>query len=352
MHSSSNYPIQSCNSFNIKATCPKIYFPSTIEDLYALPEFLEPSFYVLGEGSNTLFVESNTPIVIKPQFKGVEVVEREQDYVITVGAAENWHDLVLFCIENDIYGLENLALIPGSVGAAPVQNIGAYGVEISDFCLEVHWYDFKTKKVQVLTKQECQFSYRDSIFKQSLCNRGLIFQVVFKIPKNWQANISYGGLELLGDKATAKTIMAKVIQLREGKLPNPHKLPNAGSFFKNPVLNSVAFERLQKKYPNIPNYPQTDKQVKIAAGWLIEQAGLKGFRYKGVGVHEHQALVLVNYSEGKGSDIIDLAKYVQQQVLSKFAVKISPEVRMVSAKGEVTFESLRMTLPLDGVKND
>jgi UDP-N-acetylmuramate dehydrogenase len=347
MQSSQDHPLQSHNSFNIKVCCSRIYFPSSLDDLQQLPDLTSQHFYILGEGSNTLFVEPKAPIIIQPNFTGIKVTEQNDYFLVQVGAAENWHRLVEFCLEKGIYGLENLALIPGSVGAAPVQNIGAYGVDISDYCLNVHWYEFAGKTTQQLSKKDCLFGYRDSIFKQDLYNKGLITHVTFKFPKKWQANLSYAGLDGLAKDCTAKEVMAKVISLRSSKLPDPTKLPNAGSFFKNPVVSETFFAQLQQQYPSIPHYPQANGEVKLAAAWLIDQTGLKGFRHQGVGVHENQALVLVNYHSESGSDIVRLAKYIQQQVTKKFAVVLIPEVRMITHTGEKSFASLGNKQPIN-----
>lgn len=351
MHSNQNYSLKSSNSFNIKASCSRIYFPSSLAELQQLPDLSTENFYILGDGSNTLFVESQAPIIIQPKFNGINIRELDDHFVVTVGAAENWHDLVCFCLEQGIYGLENLALIPGSVGAAPVQNIGAYGVEFADFCQEIQWYEFASQTMHSLTKQACRFAYRDSIFKQERYNKGLITQVTFNFPKVWQANLSYAGLDMLAKESTAKQVMAQVITLRSSKLPDPKDLPNAGSFFKNPLVNEADFAQLRQKYPKIPHYPQKNGQTKLAAGWLIEQAGLKGFRHGGVGVHQHQALVLVNYDSDLGTDIISLAKYIQRRVEDKFSVSLIPEVRMITHKGESTFSSLSDIDPIEYIQS-
>ena len=340
MELSKEVSLQSYNSFNITAISPTVYFLNELTDLEQLPDLTSKPFYILGEGSNTLFVDHLAPIIIKPNFKGVDIVEKNESYIVTVASGENWHELVNLCIEQEIYGLENLALIPGSVGAAPVQNIGAYGVDFSDFCVEVKWFDFINKRVKTLSNQECNFSYRNSIFKQALYNKGIITEVVLSFPKKWQANLSYAGLNDLEIVPSARQVMEKVISLRSAKLPDPNVLANAGSFFKNPIINENKLTDLLRVYPNIPSYRQQNGQVKIAAGWLIEQAGLKGYCSNGVGVHQYQALVLVNYSSNDGKEIVNLAQYVQQQVLIKFDILLSPEVRMVSAQGEKSFDSL------------
>jgi len=346
MHSNQNYSLKSSNSFNIKASCSRIYFPSSLAELQKLPDLSAENFYILGDGSNTLFVEAQAPIIIQPKFIGIKVDERDDHFIVTAGAAENWHDLVCFCLEQGIYGLENLALIPGSIGAAPVQNIGAYGVEFADYCQDVQWYEFATKTMHSLTKKACNFAYRDSIFKQERYNKGLITQITFHFPKVWHANLSYAGLDTLAKDSTAKQVMSQVIKLRSSKLPDPKQLPNAGSFFKNPVINKVNFTQLQQKYPKIPYYPQQNGEIKLAAGWLIDQAGLKGFRHNNVGVHKQQALVLVNYGSDFGTDIISLAKYVQRKVSEKFLVSLTPEVRMITQQGERSFSSLTDINPI------
>ena len=340
MEFSHQFSLQNYNSFNVKAITPTIYFPKTIADLEQLPDCSDDSFYILGEGSNTLFVDHHSPVIIKPEFKGITITQTPDSYIVSVGAAENWHALVCLCIEQGIYGLENLALIPGSVGAAPVQNIGAYGLELSTFCSQVKWFEFSSKTIKVLDNIDCNFSYRDSIFKQELHNKGIITEVIFNFPKSWQPNLSYAGLNALGEDPSAKQVMDRVISLRQAKLPDPRKLPNAGSFFKNPIINEQTLISLKSRYPKIPFYPQDHGLVKLAAGWLIEQLGLKGYCQNGVGVHENQALVLVNHASEEGKDIVALAKYVQQQVLTKFNILISPEVRMITAKGEANFSDI------------
>ncbi len=347
MHSNLNYSLKSSNSFNIKASCSRIYFPSSLAELQQLPDLSTENFYILGEGSNTLFVEAKAPIIIQPKFTGINILEHHDHFIVTVGAAENWHNLVCFCLEKGIYGLENLALIPGSVGAAPVQNIGAYGVDFADYCQEVSWFEFSSKTIKSLDKKACLFAYRDSIFKQALYNKGIITQVTFNFPKQWQANLSYAGLDALAKDSSAPQVMAQVIKLRSSKLPDPKKLPNAGSFFKNPIVSAQDFMQLQRQYPKMPNYPQQDGSFKLAAGWLIDQVGLKGFRHQGVGVHKQQALVLVNYDSDLGADIISLAKYIQRKVAEKFSVAITPEVRMITSQGERAFSSLKDINPIN-----
>lgn len=340
MELSQQFSLQSCNSFNVEAICPIIYFPNTVSDLNQLDNLTHLPFYILGEGSNTLFLSYQAPIIIKPNFLGIKVTELSDCFELEVGSAENWHKLVEYTINSGIYGLENLALIPGTVGAAPVQNIGAYGVEFADFCHKIEYFDLLNRQLISIDKKKCEFGYRDSIFKSALHNKAIITKVVLRLSKAWRAKIAYQGLNHLSAETSAPEIMQQVIQLREKKLPDPDVLPNAGSFFKNPIVSVRELKRLQNTYPNIPFYPQTTEQVKLAAGWLIEQAGLKGYQTNGVGVHKNQALVLVNYSSQSGEALIHLAQYVQQTVLAKFGVLLMPEVRLVGVQGEVEFRSL------------
>jgi len=340
MKSSCQLSLKGFNSFSIDVDCPKILFPRSIEELTELVEQISEPYYILGEGSNTLFVEDTSPLVIKPDFRGIEIHERKDDFLVKAAAAENWHALVEFCVNKGISGLENLALIPGSVGAAPVQNIGAYGVELADYCHSVSWYEFSTGIHHHLTNSECRFSYRDSVFKTAYKGRGLITGICLSLPKAWQANLTYPGLNELSRTASAREVMAKVISLRQSKLPDPEELPNAGSFFKNPVVSQNRFLAIARNYPHMPSYPQGNGEVKLAAGWLIDQTGLKGCRVGEVGVHKQQALVLVNYGNAKGQELVALAKEVQKKVYDKFSINLVPEVRMVSAQGEVDFDKL------------
>jgi UDP-N-acetylmuramate dehydrogenase len=335
MKAHTQFSLKALNSFNIKAITPKILFPTNIVELTELANEHFTNFYVLGEGSNTLFCDEKAPVIIKPSFKGIEFNEDDDYFYVKVACAENWHDFVKYCIDKKIYGIENLALIPGSVGAAPVQNVGAYGVEVGDFIDNVSWFDFNQQALVNYSTTQCQFSYRDSIFKQALNGKGVITHVHFKFPKIWQPIISYQGLNSLTSPVSAQDIMHKVIQLRQDKLPDPNVLANAGSFFKNPIVSDPCFKALQEKYPTMPFYPQNNGDVKLAAGWLIEQAGLKGFREGDVGVHEKQALVLINYADALGQDIVKLAKQIQQQVMNLFNIQLLTEVRFIAQQGEI-----------------
>ncbi len=327
------FPLTEHNSFAISAICPRFYAPQTLEELNEIFPLANENFYILGEGSNTLFIEENTPIIIHPDFAGIQVQEFEDSVLLTASCGENWHQLVCYCLAHGYHGIENLALIPGSVGAAPVQNIGAYGVEIADVVECVTWYEFSSQQLHTLTKAQCQFSYRDSIFKNELAQQGLIISVTLRLSKQWQAKLSYQGLDQLASDASAAQVVEQVIALRQSKLPDPQKLPNCGSFFKNPIVTQEIFAELHASYPNMPYYRQGANKVKLAAGWLIDQCGLKGYRQGRVGVHQDQALVLVNYQHGNGSEIYQLASYVRDCVASKFSILLEPEVRMIAHNG-------------------
>lgn len=332
----SKHSLRTKNTFKFPASALSFYQIQTLDELAELSDMLSAqNFYILGEGSNTLFIDQEIACVIHPKFKGVEVVERDADYLVKAYAGENWHNFVVTLIDTGICGLENLALIPGSVGAAPVQNIGAYGVELSDFCHAVSWYNFKSKSLEVISNTDCEFGYRDSVFKQRLKNDGIIISVEFCFPKDWSAKLSYVGLNHLPENSSALDIMNQVIALREAKLPDPKVIANAGSFFKNPVLSPKKFAELSALFPTVPNYPQPNGSVKVAAGWLIEHAGLKGFELSGVGVHKKQALVLVNYESDNSKSLVELARIVVKAVSDKFGIQLEPEVRFVGFDGEV-----------------
>jgi UDP-N-acetylmuramate dehydrogenase len=336
MKTRANFPLQALNSLNVPAATAEILFPSTVKELFEISKDKALRSYILGEGTNTLFCQAQAPTIIKPSLMGIEVTENDEYFQVSAACGENWHNLVLFCINRAIYGLENLALIPGSVGAAPVQNIGAYGIEVSDFIERVTWFDFAKKKLIDYSNAACQFGYRNSIFKQGLNGKGIITQVHFSLPKAWQPVDSYQGLNAMIAPVTPQAIMAKVIQLRQAKLPEPKLLPNAGSFFKNPLVSESFFHALQQQYPKMPYYRQQSGEIKLAAGWLIEQAGLKGFRDGGVGVHENQALVIINYDSKQGEHIVALSVYIQEKIMAKFNLQLIPEVRFIGADGELS----------------
>ena len=290
-------------------------------------------FCLLGEGSNTIFLHDYAGTVIKMATKGISIIERENDYLVSVAAGENWHALVRYLLDKHIPGLENLALIPGTVGASPVQNIGAYGIEIAKFIESVEYFDIHNKQIKTITNEQCQFGYRDSIFKHALKNKAVITHVHLAINKLWQPELSYGPLQQL-ETATPETVFQQVIKTRNSKLPNPYSLPNAGSFFKNPIINEDHLNKLLTQYPELPYYQYGQSEYKIAAGWLIDNAGLKGFRIAGIEVHKQQALVLVNHGHSKGDDLISMIKHIQQQVNGLYNIMLEHEVRLINRDSE------------------
>ena len=296
---------------------------------------------LLGQGSNVLFLEDFSGVVFINQLKGIEYSEDEQFHYLSVAGGENWHELVKWTLARHIGGLENLALIPGCVGSAPIQNIGAYGVEFEQVCDFVEVLNLSSGEIFRLNRQECEFGYRESVFKHQYRDNFAIVKVGLKLAKAWQPVLNYGSLAQIDPQAvTPEQIFAEVCAVRQAKLPNPDEYGNAGSFFKNPVVDFAKFCRLQSAYPTIPHYPQADGSVKIPAGWLIDQCRLKGFQLGGAAVHTQQALVLINKEQAIGADIVALAQTVRRQVREKFAVEIHPEVRFIGSTGEVDSEAL------------
>ncbi|RJG49385.1 UDP-N-acetylmuramate dehydrogenase [Motilimonas pumila] len=327
--------LTSLNSFAISALSRRLLILEQPDELTALPEGLPTPTLILGGGSNLLFCEDFEGTLIKPDFKGIQVAEQDDAWLITAAAGENWHDFVTYCVEQGYDGLENLALIPGCVGATPVQNIGAYGVEIKDVCHSVTVFDRQQGEFAILSGSECQFAYRDSIFKHQYKATHIIVNVTFRLPKAWQGKLNYGDLKSLPADASAKQIYDLVCQVRSAKLPDPNALGNAGSFFKNPTICAKQVEQLLLQYPAMPQYPVADPKLrKVAAGWLIDQAGLKGKQVGGAAVHQNQALVLVNKRQAVASDIVDLAWLVRQTVWQKFGIALEHEVRFIGAQGE------------------
>ncbi|WP_404341966.1 UDP-N-acetylmuramate dehydrogenase [Pseudoalteromonas mariniglutinosa] len=323
--------LQPFHTFSLPSKCRQFVQLTDKVQLHDL-DFSEP-FCLLGEGSNTVFLSDYQGTVIHIATQGVQVTERRDDYLLHVAAGENWHQLVAFTIEQDMAGLENLALIPGTVGAAPVQNIGAYGVELEKFIAYVEYFDIATGQFIRLNRQQCQFAYRDSIFKHALKNKAVITEVGLTIAKNWQAELSYGPLLQLV-APSAKQVFEHIIAIRNSKLPDPYKLANAGSFFKNPIISNQQLQSLLKDFANLPHYYVDECHHKIAAGWLIEQAGLKGYRIAGIEVHQQQALVLVNHGESCGNDLVAMVKYVQQHIWQKYQIALQHEVRLMATSDE------------------
>lgn len=292
---------------------------------------------ILGGGSNILFTQNFNGLVIKNSLPGIELVNEDNEhYYVKASGGEGWHKFVLHCITNNYAGVENMSLIPGQVGAAPMQNIGAYGVEIKDVFHELEAIDMQTGELTTFNNEACEFGYRESIFKGKYKNKFLISSVTFRLRKVPKFNINYGDIRktldemaILNPELSIKAVSDAVIKIRTSKLPDPKVLGNAGSFFKNPVITKEQFEALLLKYPIMPNYPQADGTVKIPAGWLIEQCGWKGKVIGNTGSHKMQALVLVNYGGATGNEIYKLALDIKQSVQEKFGIEINPEVNVV-----------------------
>ncbi len=276
---------------------------------------------VIGEGSNILFTEDFDGQVIINRLKGIAVHEQTDAWLLHVAGGENWHDLVHWTLQHDMPGLENLALIPGTVGAAPVQNIGAYGKEFCMFCEYVDVWHLDTQEPARYTAEQCRFGYRDSIFKHDLLDKVIITAVGVRLTKHWTPSLEYGPLKELPKDCSALQIFEQVCQVRQQKLPDPKALGNAGSFFKNPVVPTELAEQLKQRYPTMPTFPVTSDTVKLAAGWLIDQAGLKGKSKGSAGIHQEQALVLVNLGGAKAAEIIAVAKRVAETVKERCGVQ-------------------------------
>ncbi len=332
-----NYCLKDYNTFNISVKAK--YFASfSSED--ELKELLKNNIcktepiLILGGGSNILFTQDFKGLVLANNIKGIEIITEDSESTsIAVGAGEIWHDFVLWSIKQNLSGIENLSLIPGFIGASPMQNIGAYGVEIKAVIIQVDYIEIKSGDNKSLTNSECNFDYRSSIFKNELKGKVIITRVVYNLSKMPLNNTKYGAirdeLKRLNKKPSPKNISEAVINIRSRKLPDPKVLGNSGSFFKNPIIETSQFKKLQKDFPKIVGYKISEKETKIAAGWLIENAGFKGFRKADAGVHKNQALVLVNYGNASGTEIINLAKEVQQKVKKKYGVNLETEVSVL-----------------------
>lgn len=331
-----NISLKNYNTFGIDVKAKRFVTIHTIADLQELLS-QENDLFLLSGGSNMLLTHDIEKLVVHIDIKGISIENEDENFVeITVNAGENWHEFVLWCVEKNYGGIENLSLIPGKVGTCPIQNIGAYGVEVKDTITKVTVVEIETGKIKTFTNEECNFGYRDSIFKNDQKDSVIIVAVSFRLSKNNHVfHTSYGAIEdeLKYQKnyfPTLKNISDAVISIRKSKLPDPKELGNSGSFFKNPVISNTHFEKLQLKFPNIPKYKISDTEVKVPAGWLIEQAGFKGRRFGNCGVHEKQALVLVNYGNASGVEILNLAKKVQETILEKFEIELEIEVNIIA----------------------
>ena len=332
-----NISLKPYNTFGIDATADYFVSVSSINSLKKILTLKNyPNKLILGGGSNMLLTKNQEALVIHLNLKGITKVSEDEDFaLIKANAGENWHEFILWCLKNDFGGLENMSLIPGNVGTAPIQNIGAYGVELKDHFVSCEALSLETSKIESFNKVDCNFGYRNSIFKQEDKGKYIITSVTFKLTKqNHKLNINYGDiaseLKETGIKnPTIQDVSKAVIAIRESKLPNPKDIGNSGSFFKNPVISKSQFNVLAKNFKDIPCYPISDNEVKVPAGWLIEKSGFKGKRFGDYGVHAKQALVLVNYGNAKGQDILKLSKLIQKTVKRLFNISIEAEVNIL-----------------------
>jgi UDP-N-acetylmuramate dehydrogenase len=332
-----NFSLKSYNTFGIQAAAKQFVAVQSIDQLIQiLQENQHQKKFILGGGSNMLLTKDIDALVIHIDFKGKKIIQEDQNFVLVQAmAGENWHEFVLWAINQDFGGLENMSLIPGNVGTTPIQNIGAYGAEIKDTFVSCEAINIATQEIKIFNNLDCKFGYRESIFKQDLKDQFIITSAVFKLTKNnHKINIDYG--DITGELAkkniknpNIQQVSNAVIAIRKSKLPDPKELGNSGSFFKNPIISTHLFNKVQAKFPEIKSYKISDTKVKVPAGWLIEQAGFKGKRFGDAGIHKNQALVLVNYGNATGQEILAVAKDIQNTVYQIFEIHIEAEVNVI-----------------------
>lgn len=336
METYSNKSLKEYNTFGIDVTARTFISAESLEDLrFVLQQNYASELFLLGGGSNMLLTRDLDKTVVHIDLKGIEILsENDSGVLVKAMAGENWHQFVLYCIDKDFGGLENLSLIPGNVGTTPIQNIGAYGVEIKDRFHSCTALDLQTLEIREFLPEDCQFGYRDSVFKNSLKDKYIILSVTFALTKgNHVLNTSYGAIDTFLEEEgitspTIRDVSNAVIKIRQSKLPDPRVLGNSGSFFKNPIVTRDKAMRLREKFPELPFYDISEEEVKIPAGWLIDRAGLKGYREGDAGVHAKQALVLVNYGAATGMDILNLSRKVQAEIKNHFGIDLEPEVNI------------------------
>jgi len=328
-----NYSLKNYNSFRVNH---KANFFLKIENNKSLINFLSDKKFenekklIIGGGSNILFTKNYEGVILYSCIKGIHILEENDNHIkVKVGSGENWDDFVKFCVSKNWYGIENLSLIPGSVGAVPIQNIGAYGVEVKDYIYDVNGIDLKNNTKKTYSNKSCDFEYRDSIFKRELKNNFFVTEVTFILNKNKKFTLDYSELKNINSQSlTIQNVRDKIIEIRNSKLPDPKLLANAGSFFKNPVINIKIAKKIKEKYNDFKYFQINESIVKISAAWLIEKSGWKGHKEKNIGVYNKHALVLVNYSSENGKDIKILSKKIKESVLEKFNVTLEKEVNV------------------------
>jgi UDP-N-acetylmuramate dehydrogenase len=332
-----NISLKQYNTFGIDVKAKHFVSVKNIEELKSVLKLEDfPEKFILGGGSNMLLTKDIDALVIHLDIKNIEIISEDKNTVnVKASVGENWHDFVLWCLKHDFGGVENLSLIPGNVGAAPIQNIGAYGVELKDVFLSCEALHIDTQNIKTFTKEDCKFDYRNSIFKQEIKGEYIIISVTLKLTtKDHKLKTSYGAISAEVSKMNIKNpsiqdLSKAVITIRESKLPNPKVIGNSGSFFKNPIISKSHFDTLKINFPEIPSYFISENQIKIPAGWLIEYLGFKGKRFGNYGVHKEQALVLVNYDDAKGENIFKLAKLIQSTVKRIFDINLEVEVNII-----------------------
>jgi UDP-N-acetylmuramate dehydrogenase len=330
-----NQSLKNYNTFGIDAKAKEFIAVNAIDSLIEVVGS-NKDLFILGGGSNMLLTQDIQKLVVHVNLKGRAIIEENEDFVIVKAqAGENWHEFVLWCIDKGFGGIENLSLIPGNVGTTPIQNIGAYGVEIKDTLFSCEALNRKTLQIETFTNAQCQFDYRESVFKNELKEQYIITAVLFQLTKkNHAVSTTYGAIETELSKQniqnpTLKDVSNAVIAIRQSKLPDPKELGNSGSFFKNPIISKEAYEKAKALHPDMPHYVVSENSVKVPAGWLIEQAGFKGKRFGDAGVHKNQALVLVNYGTATGSEVVALSQLIQQTILAQFGIAIEAEVNII-----------------------
>ncbi len=331
-----NADLKPYHTFSVTQHCQILVEVTTLDELkevYSRTEWLGLPKLILGKGSNVLFTEFYAGVVIINRLSGIEVKEDEQHIYLHVMGGEDWPALVETSVNYGWGGMENLALIPGCAGSAPIQNIGAYGVEFKDVCEYVDYLDLETLNVERLTLEQCEFGYRDSVFKHRLYQKAVVVSVGLKLAKSWQPELGYGPLKSLDADCTVREVYDLICETRIAKLPDPEVVGNAGSFFKNPVIPMQQYQKLRALHPEMVAYP-AGESMKVAAGWLIDQCGLKGYRIGDAQVHPQQALVLTNCGQATVQDIIDLAKYIVEQVKARYQIELEHEVRFMGREKE------------------
>lgn len=330
-----NQSLKNYNTFGIDAKAKEFIAVNTIDSLIEVVGS-NKDLFILGGGSNMLLTQDIQKLVVHVNLKGKAIIDENEDFVIVKAqAGENWHEFVLWCIDQGFGGIENLSLIPGNVGTTPIQNIGAYGVEIKDTLFSCEALNRKTLQIETFTNAQCQFDYRESVFKNELKEQYIITSVLFQLTKkNHAVSTTYGAIETELSKQniqnpTLKDVSNAVIAIRQSKLPDPKQLGNSGSFFKNPIISKEAYEKAKALHPDMPHYVVSENSVKVPAGWLIEQAGFKGKRFGDAGVHKNQALVLVNYGNATGAELVALSRTIQQTILDQFGIAIEAEVNII-----------------------